>query len=118
MSGISSTNRLGQTLELTGLEKRYDDVLALGDCTFGAQPARMLGFPRPQRLWQDDGDAERVRAGASRCRRGALAVRANPARGEFEADWNQLNLVRTLAVIASFASLAVATTTPSTARWV
>lgn len=34
---------------------------------------------------------------------------AAEARQEFEADWNRLNLIRTLAVTASFASLVVAT---------
>jgi ABC-2 type transport system ATP-binding protein len=34
-------------LELTGLRKRYGDVLALSDCTFQAQPGRMLGFLGP-----------------------------------------------------------------------
>jgi len=34
-------------LELTGLEKRYGDVLALGGCTFRAQPGRMVGFLGP-----------------------------------------------------------------------
>ena len=37
----------GAMLELTGLKKRYGDVLALSDCTFRAQPGRMLGFLGP-----------------------------------------------------------------------
>lgn len=34
-------------LELTGLRKRYGDVVALDDCTLRAEPGRMLGFLGP-----------------------------------------------------------------------
>ena len=34
-------------LELANLGKRYGDVVALNDCTFSAQPGRMLGFLGP-----------------------------------------------------------------------
>jgi len=34
-------------LELTGLEKRYGDIVALSGCTFRAEPGRMLGFLGP-----------------------------------------------------------------------
>jgi len=38
---------------------------------------------------------------------------ATEARAEFESDWNMLNLLRTLAVVPSFASVATAASSPS-----